>query len=179
MVHAGPGQVTVLRARLPARARGKGMPQGDQTLVPLCPLPLATHWANRRALPPQVSFLRAAESGCRLHATRAVGPVLEAHGPAAAREAGGGDSGGSSTSIRLWSPSFSSTYGSKVWCLTESTRRPLDVFHSGMQHHKAKRQEKDEWVYPHTANMLATARLPPLRHCKDERRVTIAKNIQG
>ena len=34
-------------------------------------------------------------------------------------------------------------------------------------------------VYPHTANVLAAAGLPPIRHHIDKRRITVYKNIQS
>ena len=72
-------------------------------------------------------------------------------------------------------------YGSETWCLTDTPRRPLDGFHvkaarriTGKMPHKVRRGGGEEqWVYPHTAEVLAAAGLQPLRHYIDKRRHTI------
>ena len=71
-------------------------------------------------------------------------------------------------------------YGSETCCLTDTARRPLDGFHveaarriTGKMPRKVRRGGEEEWVYPHTADVLAAAGLHPLRHYIDKRCNTI------
>ena len=56
-------------------------------------------------------------------------------------------------------------YGSESWVVSPSTLRELEGFHveaarrlTGMR----SRKVKGEWVYPHSADVLATAHLQPI-----------------
>ena len=77
-------------------------------------------------------------------------------------------------------------YGSETSCVTEAPRRPLDGFHietarriTSKMPYKCKREEKEEWVYPHTADILAAARLRPHRRYIGKHRANIAKTIRN
>ena len=77
-------------------------------------------------------------------------------------------------------------YGSETWCLTDTARRPLDGFHTeaarritGKMPRKVRQGGEEQWVYPHTAEVLAAAGLQPLRHYIDKRRNTIWKSVRN
>ena len=56
----------------------------------------------------------------------------------------------------------------------EGTHRRLNWWHQTMDY-----TGEEEWVYPHTADVLAAAGLQPLRHYIDKRRNTIWKSVRG
>ena len=78
-------------------------------------------------------------------------------------------------------------YGSETWCLTDTARRPLDDFHmeaarriaSKMSRKVRRGGGKEQWIYPHTAEVLAAAGLQPLHHYTDKWRNTIWKSVRN
>ena len=75
-------------------------------------------------------------------------------------------------------------YGRETWCVMEAARRPLDGFHietvrriTGKIPYKCKREGKEGWVYPNTADVLEAVGSHPLRHYIGKHRANIAKTI--
>ena len=44
---------------------------------------------------------------------------------------------------------------------------------------KVRREDEEQWVYPHTADVLAAAGLHPLRHYINKRRHIIWKSVRS
>jgi hypothetical protein len=73
-------------------------------------------------------------------------------------------------------------YGSESWVVSPSALRELEGFHveaarrlTGMR----PRKEKGEWVYPHSADVLAAAHLQPIQYYIQSRRHTVNNTIRG
>jgi hypothetical protein len=73
-------------------------------------------------------------------------------------------------------------FGSETWVLPPSAYKALEGFHVEAARHltgMVPREEKGEWVYPHSADVLAAAHLQPIEHYIQKRRHTIAQTIGG
>lgn len=60
--------------------------------------------------------------------------------------------------------------------------KALECFHVEAAHRLTKMHPHDikgEWVYPHSANVLATTYLQPTDYCIQRRRHTISQTIKG
>ena len=83
-------------------------------------------------------------------------------------------------------PSSLLLYGSETWCLTGTARLPLGSFQveaarriTGKMPYKVKLGGGNEWIYPHTANVLAAADLHPLHHYIGKRWSIIYKSVRN
>ena len=72
-------------------------------------------------------------------------------------------------------------YGSESWVISPSTLRELEGFHveaarrlTGMR----PRKVNGDWVYPHTADVLAAAHLQPIAYYIQRRRHTVHNTIR-
>lgn len=73
-------------------------------------------------------------------------------------------------------------YGGETWVLPPSVYKVLEGFHveavrrlTGMR----PQEVKGEWVYPHSANVLAAAHLQPIEYYIQRRLHTISQTIEG
>ena len=73
-------------------------------------------------------------------------------------------------------------FGSETWVLPPSAYKALEGFHVEAAHRLTgmmPKEEKGEWIYPHTADVLAAAHLQPIQYYIQKRRHTIAQTIEG
>jgi hypothetical protein len=71
-------------------------------------------------------------------------------------------------------------FGSETWVLPPSAYKALERFHVEAARHltgMVPREEKGEWVYPHSADVLAAAHLQTIEYYIQKRRHTIAQTI--
>ena len=73
-------------------------------------------------------------------------------------------------------------YDSKSWVVSPSMLRELEGFHmeaarrlTGMR----PRKVKGEWIYPHSADVLAAAHLQPIEYYLRKRRHAVYNTIRG